>query len=420
MIGDSRLFDKYDLSERLDERHRKAITAAREVSQDNIESNNLNELTEHFTSRYYVEPISLKVDEMSMSHRNEVRIIEKRDYGMTYEEPHNILVVKLSMPYDGSSFLWECSPGNHPMQYASGWVDFRGDESINGYLYFEVSVETKKGGENKEAIQKKIDDRIKLINGYITPINSQVIQFNSCLSETVQELLGKQIEWLKLNVFVIESLNIPLRCDPRAPVMNPLPLRRVPLPLQTQAQGKRIPEYGIREEDYENILKIIRHEGRTQEQNPRTFIKLEEEELRDLHLSHLNGHYLGLATGETFRGAGKTDIRIEFENRSAFIAECKIWHGTKELHNALDQLSSYTTWRDCKCALVIYNKSVKGFTRLTGQMIENLHSYSNIVGNPSVFDQGEWKMTIKHNDDEDRYIKVHVLLFNFYSVGGHV
>jgi hypothetical protein len=77
--------------------------------------------------------------------------------------------------------------------------------------------------------------------------------------------------------------------------------------------------YGVR-----NILTIIRHDGRTFEATPKTYAVHDEEELRDIIRAHLNGHYKGDATGETFRRAGKTDLRIEAESRTAFVAECKV------------------------------------------------------------------------------------------------
>ena len=37
---------------------------------------------------------------------------------------------------------------------------------------------------------------------------------------------------------------------------------------------------------------------------------------------------------DRFRKKGKTDIRIEFENRAAFVAECKLWKGEKKILEA--------------------------------------------------------------------------------------
>lgn len=62
-------------------------------------------------------------------------------------------------------------------------------------------------------------------------------------------------------------------------------------------------------------------------------------------LATLNTHY-DQATGETFRKIGKTDILIEFDNKAAFIGECKIWHGEKVFQDAIQQVLNYSTWRD--------------------------------------------------------------------------
>src|SRR5207248_3253533 len=89
---------------------------------------------------------------------------------------------------------------------------------------------------------------------------------------------------------------------------------------------------------------------------------------RDIVLAHLNGHYKGDASGETFRGSGRTDLRIEAESRAAFVAECKVWKGSQIIQESVDQLLGYLTWRDCKAALVIFNKNVAGFSKASRLM----------------------------------------------------
>jgi len=93
------------------------------------------------------------------------------------------------------------------------------------------------------------------------------------------------------------------------------------------------------------------------ERNPKTFAKLHEEEIRDHFLVILNSQYEGQATGETFNFHGKTDILIRWEGKNVFIAECKIWQGKKKLQETIDQLLGYTTWRDTKTAILIFNKN---------------------------------------------------------------
>src|SRR5262245_59047525 len=104
------------------------------------------------------------------------------------------------------------------------------------------------------------------------------------------------------------------------------------------------------------------------ERNPAAFASLDEEAIHTHFLLQLNGHYEGGATGETFNTSGKTDILIRVENRNIFIAECKLRRGPKTFNEAVDQLLGYLSWRDTKCALLIFNK-----TRDSGAVRQKMH-----------------------------------------------
>src|SRR5262249_40612303 len=132
-------------------------------------------------------------------------------------------------------------------------------------------------------------------------------------------------------------LNIPIKRRDGAPSIRPIKVeKKITKPLPSPPKSGFKPEPGITAELYNEIVSMIRHEGRTFETTPKTYAVHDEEELRDIIVAHLNGHYEGGATGETFRKSGKTDIRIEDDNRAAFIAECKIWRGSKDIPGAAD------------------------------------------------------------------------------------
>jgi hypothetical protein len=101
-----------------------------------------------------------------------------------------------------------------------------------------------------------------------------------------------------------------------------------------------VPEWELDEKEYRHILSVLRSMALVIERNPDSFQSLDEEAIRDHFLLQLNGHYEGGASGETFNGAGKTDILIRAGDRNAFIAECKFWGGPKRLSEAIDQLLS--------------------------------------------------------------------------------
>ena len=78
-------------------------------------------------------------------------------------------------------------------------------------------------------------------------------------------------------------------------------------------------EPGIEDKSYEQILRFIRHQGRTFESTPAAFAVHGEEDLRDIAPAQPNGGFQGEATGEPFRKSGKTDIRFEQDDQAALL-----------------------------------------------------------------------------------------------------
>ena len=149
--------------------------------------------------------------------------------------------------------------------------------------------------------------------------------------------------------------------------------------------------------------------GTTMEKTARTYYANTEEELRDHLLAALNTHY-DAATGETFRKIGKTDIHIEFENKAAFIGECKIWHGERMFQDAIQQVINYSTWRDLKVSVIIFNKENKSFQPILSKIQSwadtNTASYTQPQANI-------WKCKY-HRHDMNVDIQLTVLVFDLY------
>jgi hypothetical protein len=166
----------------------------------------------------------------------------------------------------------------------------------------------------------------------------------------------------------------------------------------------------IAEKDYEDILSLIRHQCRTFEGAPAAFHKLAEPELRDVIKASLNAVYSAV-TGEAFRSHGKTDVLIEAGDRSAFVAECKCWHGESELHAAIDQLMGYLTWRDAKTSLVIFNKHAKDFKALREKIasfVEKHSAHKSTLQNHT--ENGEWRFVLATDSGTD--VVCHMMLYH--------
>ena len=139
-----------------------------------------------------------------------------------------------------------------------------------------------------------------------------------------------------------------------------------------------------------------------------------EEDLRNIILAQLNGHFEGDAVGEVFRGRGKTDICIEQENRAAFIGECKLWTGPASLTDALDQLLGYLTWRDSKASLIVFNSGNKNFSKILEALPDTVENHRLRVDNLPCEETGEWRVLMRSEEDVGRRVTVHIFVFDLY------
>ena len=317
--------------------------------------------------------------------------------------------VVVSIPYTGDFSLWKLK--NRGQSVFPRANVHRPDSKGIGHI--DIIIE-QPIDEPLERIKQSLGSELKDIRFYLDAQKTQVEEFNSSARGEIREAIKARKERLKIHDSISEMLEIPLKRREGVPSIEPIPIKRKLVKPSPQRGSGSKGEPGVTNEDYEHILSVIRHEGRTFETTPRTYAVHDEEELRDILLAHLNGHYRGGATGETFRHSGKTDIRIEDKKRAAFIAECKIWRGQKELLEAVDQLLGYLTWRDCKASIIIFNKHNAKFTELLTKVPETLLSHTRFKKDLRQSGGGEWRLIFTSKEDELRQIIVHVFVFNLY------
>jgi hypothetical protein len=166
--------------------------------------------------------------------------------------------------------------------------------------------------------------------------------------------------------------------------------------------------------EYEHILKVLSSMAAVLERSPGAFSTLGEEELRHHFLIQLNGHYEGQATGETFNFTGKTDIIIRVDGKNIFVAECKFWKGPKSLLDTIDQILGYSTWRDTKCAILLFNRK-REFSRVVAAIPEAVKSHSNYKREMAYRSETGYRCVLHHRDDVNRELILTVLAFEVPS-----
>jgi hypothetical protein len=236
----------------------------------------------------------------------------------------------------------------------------------------------------------------------------------------IRESARSKIEERKARILqsrnIAASLRYPLRRRADAPptyISSQLkrtitPARKVASPSVGQSFT---PEPTIDESEYRHILNVMGDMALMMERSPRTFAKLDEEEIRDHFLLQLNGHYEGSATGETFNAEGKTDILVREGNRNLFIGECKIWEGSKKFAEAIDQLLGYLTWRDTKSALIVFSRN-KDFTAVIESIKAEMERHNHKKRGPESEGQTRFRYIFGNPADHNREIIVTVMAFS--------
>lgn len=412
------LFNDQSLDDVLCGQELQIQTTVDQIPKDQFIASTDDQIVQHVASELEITPLTLHEDRKEMDEGEGKMDVSNdwdrnpfRDSGPIHAAS---VWVTVTIPFTGDDHLWALAP--NPRRVSVPRASIRRPRH-DGIGYLDIHMERPADDDAADHFKRHLESVLDNVRFSLDNQAKQIEQFHTRLPNKIREAIQKRRKHLEHHDTVRKTLNIPLKRREGTPSIEPIQVKRKivrPLPSVSSA----LPEPGIRDEDYEHILKVIRHEGRTFETTPATYAKHNEEELRDIMLAHLNGHYEGDATGESFRGAGKTDIRIESGNRAAFVGECKVWRGQKQLVGALVQLLSYLTWRDCKAALVIFNKDVAEFTGIQQKVPETLAAHANHVSSINTNQPGEWRFRFQSADDADREITVHVFLFNLFTRQG--
>jgi hypothetical protein len=248
---------------------------------------------------------------------------------------------------------------------------------------------------NPERLKADIQSNIRSLADAVANLRRDVDSHNQTAPQAVRSALAQKKSKAQSAVGAVAALGIPIRSRSQ-PLTFTVPTKRRESPVARPAVAKEkfAPEPVLDQKEYEHILGVLKSMAIVIERNPRAFASLDEEAIRTHFLLQLNGHYEGTATGETFNAAGKTDILIRVQNRNIFIAECKFWRGPKSFSDAIDQLLGYLTWRDSKCALLIFNQ-----TKDSSAVRLKMHEV--------VASRPEFRKTIAHDPTGDsRYVLV--------------
>ncbi|MDR3792352.1 MAG: hypothetical protein P4L03_03130 [Terracidiphilus sp.] len=321
------------------------------------------------------------------------------DRSRAFYVPGNRTVI--AVPFKGDAGFFNVQPSSYSLSPPRAMIG-------NGELLL-TYVRT---DQNAEAIKRDYQGTVNSIKQYLRALSESAAQFNSQLENLVTSQIKTRKDRLLADAGMTAAIGLPMKRRADAPTTYAVPVsRRVPKVEQIRTRGSFKPEPALSDEDYQEILRIMKNMVEVMELSPHAFSDMGEEDLRFHFLVQLNGAFHGQATGETFNFQGKTDILIRVDGKSVFIGECKFWKGEKAFLATIDQLLSYLSWRDTKTAVIIFNRNAD-FTAVLSKIAEAVPTHTNFKRNLGKSDESTFRYVFAQPNDANREIILTVMAFD--------
>jgi hypothetical protein len=399
------LFVRNDLSMVLQIQTEKAIQAVDAYDANRLLNTNVDDLIEYFVVEYRIEPIQIDDDQISVDQK-ETKVDVSRDPSRIIDDRSRPLYVDgtritFFVPYKGDEQLFFCRPST--FNYNPPRAVIKQDEIHFIYDILDHNVDT---------VKSTFGSDLGNVKQYLNWIGIEVNNFNQQLAQNIRQ----RVDWRRQKILqdkgMVSALGFPLRQRENALTTYSVPVVRkkihTPPPASTTPY---MPEPTLEMVQYEQILSIITNMVLVMERSPSAFRDMKEEDLRQHFLVQLNGQFEGQATAETFNFQGKTDILIRENGKNIFIAECKFWRGEKALTDSVDQLLGYTSWRDTKTAILIFNRN-KIFSDVTSAIPKILKEHPNFKRQLPCSGETNSRFVFHHNEDPNRDLIITILAFN--------
>ena len=399
-----RVFAEGDLTQVLAAQLSSIQEEVRQESKNRLLNMNEAQYVDYLVAKHTVEPIELVWDQVVVSEREQMMPARSfpGDFHVIDGKSYAKQVVTYHVPFQGEKPLLRLAPSSRIL-----WTtEVELAES-------EISFEIVNWRDDAEGIKREADSILSRLRTQSGNVNTQVDAWNGKLANEVGQIVRTRKQLLLKQSDLLEQLGVPLRKSDEVPGTFTIPVeKKKPIVRKPESSaGPFAPEPALDEGVFSSILKICHDMGREMERHPTVYHGKDEETLRDHFIMQLSPHFQSVG-GETFNKEGKTDILIRHDGGNVFVAECKYWTGMKGLHNAIDQLLSYLTWRDSKAALLVFIKN-RGFGAVLEQIRNKIVDHSGCDKAIDEPEKGWFNFRFHLPADESRAISLSILAFHF-------
>jgi len=366
----------------------------------------VEDLVLYFENKFQIEIPNLLTEEIVVDQR-ETQIDVSRDHNrMIYDRSRPLHIagteIEVEIPFTGEAEALKIQPTTYTTSPPRAEV--RGNLLVLKIVG--TNLDPQRVRSDIDRTVNEIQSHLATLRGNAQGLCAQLpIQARSAIESRRQKLLGDRnlVGGLGFKMKTRPGTNqtftapeVRKKLAPSLPAASTLPYK---------------PEPALSNADYEHILGVLQNMVQVMERSPSAFETMDEESIRSHFLVQLNGHYEGQATGETFNYEGKTDILVRSEGKNIFIGECKFWSGPKMLLETIDQVLGYTSWRDTKVAVVVFNRN-KDFSRVLGSIAETASEHSNFKRKLDGSSETTFRYCFSHKDDKNRELFLTILAFD--------
>jgi hypothetical protein len=396
-------FSWFDVERHQLEEMRKAVAA---MDGNRLLNTSVDDLATYFEQKFQIEIPSLLAEEIVVDQR-ETKIDVSRDHNrMIFDrsKPFHITgtEIEVEIPFTGEAEAFKVQPTSFTMSPPRAEV--RGNVLVLRIVGTDL---------NADRVRTEIDQTVNEIQRHLATLRVNAAGLQTQLPNQTRSAIESRRQKLLADRNLVGGLGFKMKARPgtQQTFAAPEVRKKIAPTLPSASSSPYKPEPTLSNADYEHILGVLQNMVEVMERSPSAFVTMDEESIRSHFLVQLNGHYEGQATGETFNYEGKTDILVRSEGRNIFIGECKFWSGPKMLTDTIDQLLGYTSWRDTKVAVVIFNRN-KDFSRVLTAISETAKAHSNFKRELAGSTETVFRYCFSHKDDRNRELFLSILAFD--------
>lgn len=373
---------------------------------DRLLNTAVDDLARYFELKFKVEVPTLIIEDIVVDQR-ETKIDVRHDPRRWIDDRSRPVYVpgtevEVEIPFTGDAEVFRVQPTSYTL--SPPYAEVRPNALVIRISGTDLTA---------EGVQQSINQTIKEIQSYLSTLRTNTAGLNQQLFQRARASIESRRQKLLADRNLVGALGFKMkqRDGSQRTFSAPEVKRKIAPTVPPASSAPYRPEPVLDSDDYEHILGVLDNMVHVMERSPSAFHHMDEEALRTHFLVQLNGHYEGQATGETFNYEGKTDILVRSGDKNIFIAECKFWGGPKKLSETIDQLLGYSSLRDTKTAVIIFNRN-RDFSRVLAAIPETIKQHPNFKREIAGNTETRFRYCFSHRDDANRELLLTILVFD--------